>query len=158
MFKHGLMKLRRGAVRPIGLQSLPYQYTSTPLSVWQVRQFCKYYRKITPDVMKKLYWLENAYEKDPTNQKTTYKYFRELNRHGKHQTVVRLYNKYFDNYDTPIKGIAMFRDKIREQFEYAEDTIYTVKRAVEENEEEVILPDMPDKGKKTVFYKMIDFG
>ena len=89
--------------------------------------------------MKKLYWLENHYEQDPTNQKVAYKYFRELNRHGKHQTVVRLFNRYFDDYDRRIKGSGNLREKIKDQFQYAEDTIYSVKRAVEENDEEVIL-------------------
>ena len=52
----------------------------------------------------------------------------------------------------------MYRDKIKSQFEYAEDTIYAVKRAVEENEEEVILPDTNEKSNNTTFFKLIDFG
>jgi ATP-dependent metalloprotease len=117
-----------------------------------------YFRKITPEQMKVLYWLENQYEEDPRNQKAACKYFRELNRHGKHHTVVRLYNKYYDDYETSITGGSVIRDKIREQFVYAEDTIFSVKRAVEENEEEVILPDSSEKAKSTYLYKMIDFG
>jgi hypothetical protein len=128
------------------------------LSIAQMRTFCTHYRKITPDVMKKLYWLENHYEQDPRNQKTAYKYFRELNRHGKHHTVVRLYNKYYDDYDANIKGSSIMRDKLRNQFEYAEDTIYSVKRAVEENDEEVILPDLGEREGKTRIYKVIDFA
>ena len=88
--------------------------------------------------MKKLYWYESHYEQDPTNQKVAYKYFRELNRYGKHQTVIRLYNRYYDEYDKRISGSTNLRDKIKEQFEYAEDTLYSVKRAVEENDEEIM--------------------
>lgn len=152
-------KLRLGLTRYRPLLLGRYQTRRLDWSnLTAARLFSNYYRKITPDVMKKLYYLENYYEQDPTNQKAAYRYFRELNRHGKHHTVVRLYNRYFDDYDKRIKGGAVFREKLREQFEYAEDTIYSVKRAIEENEEEVILPESNNKGSKAIFYKMIDFG
>lgn len=159
MFKHGLLKLNAcRRTLPLSTKALWMKPRTNPWLAHHARMFSKYYRKITPDEMKKLYWLENQYEQDPINQKTAYRYFRELNRHGKHHTVVRLYNKYFDEYDRDIKGSSVLREKIRDQFEYAEDTIYAVKRAVEENEEEVILPEPQEKGDKTMFYKMIDFG
>jgi len=159
MFKYGCFKLQNSRLLlPTSMKSIQSNLKASSLSLNQVRMFCKYYRKITPDVMKKLYWLENHYDQDPRNQKTAYKYFKELNRQGKHNTVVRLYNKYYDDYDINVKGSSILRDKLRDQFEYAEDTIFSVKRAIEENEEEVILPDIPDKGKNTTTYKVIDYG
>lgn len=158
MFKHTFSNLRKMRRAPVNISQMMLNQRMLVLNRYQTRLFVQYYRKITPDVTKKLYYLENHYEQDPRNQMVAYRYFRELNRHGKHHTVVRLYNKFYDDYDIRIKGSTVFRDKLREQFEYAEDTIYSVKRAVEENEEEVILPDVHEKDKKTVFYKFIDIG
>lgn len=59
----------------------------------------------------KLRLLQINHEKDPKNISTAYKYFKELNRVGMYQTVVRLYHKH--DYDDS--------DKLRMQYDYAVD-------------------------------------
>lgn len=61
--------------------------------------------------MERLRILQLNHEKDPKNIKATYLYFRELNRVGMYQTVVRLYHKY--DYDDS--------EKLRMQYDYAVD-------------------------------------
>lgn len=59
----------------------------------------------------KLRILQTNHEKDPKNTQAAYKYFKELNRVGMYQTVVRLYHKH--EYDDS--------DKLRMQYDYAID-------------------------------------
>ena len=45
---------------------------------------------------------------------------KELNKHGKHNTVMRLYDKY-DLDDTSLAD--PYREKVKEQYEFAKDNI-----------------------------------
>lgn len=55
--------------------------------------------------------LQNNHEADPKNVNSAHLYFRELNRVGMYQTVVRLYQKH--DYDDS--------EKLRMQYDYAVD-------------------------------------
>lgn len=61
------------------------------------------------------------HEKDPSNFRTAYKYFKELNRVGMHQSVIRLYHKY--DYEEKDKKILL-------EYEYAVDHIDHIKGMV----------------------------
>ena len=60
---------------------------------------------------------QRKFDSDPTNPTTAYKYFRELNRHQKFQTVIRLYERYETDYRT-IRDFEL-QDKVRDQYSYA---------------------------------------
>lgn len=53
-----------------------------------------YEAEMTLDDVKKLHRLQSDFEKDPSNMQVAYEFFSELNRHGKYNTVIRLYDKY----------------------------------------------------------------
>jgi hypothetical protein len=86
-----------------------------PFSLYSVhmRAFCTPFKpkKLSLEMTEKLRILQLNHEKEPKNVQTAYKYFKELNRVGMYQTVVRLYHKY--DYDDS--------DKLRMQYDYAVD-------------------------------------
>lgn len=49
---------------------------------------------MTLDDVQKVHRLQNDFEKEPHNSQVAYELFTELNKHGKYNTVVRLYDKY----------------------------------------------------------------
>ena len=69
------------------------------------------------ELVERLRVLQSNYEKEPRNVKAAYQYFRELNRVGMYQTVVRLYHKY--DYDDS--------EKLRMQYDYAVDHLYQMR-------------------------------
>jgi len=95
--------------------------TIRPYSLHQFnfRTFCSPYAKkeLSIELTERLRGLQKNYEKDPRNTTTAYLYFRELNRVGMHQTVVRLYlnNEYDDS------------EKLRMQYDYAVDHLDQVR-------------------------------
>jgi hypothetical protein len=50
--------------------------------------------EMTFEDVKKLHRLKEQFEKDPSNTQNAYELFAELNRHGKYNTVIRLYDKH----------------------------------------------------------------
>jgi hypothetical protein len=46
------------------------------------------------DAIHRLHELQTQFESEPTNTRHAYYYFSELNKHGKYNTVVRLYDKH----------------------------------------------------------------
>ena len=78
-----------------------------------LRTFCTQYKtkKLSLELVEKLRNLQRTHESDPKNINAAYQYFKELNRVGMYQTVVRLYHKY--DYDDS--------EKLRMQYDYAVD-------------------------------------
>ena len=62
---------------------------------------------------------QRKFDADQTNHVAAYKYFRELNRHHKFQTVTRLYEKYENDYRFS-NGRGHAPEKIKEQYAYAQ--------------------------------------
>ena len=60
---------------------------------------------------------QRLFDSAPTNMRYATIYFRELNRHQKFSTVVRLYEKYETEYRAN-KDFKM-QDKVRDQYSYA---------------------------------------
>ena len=56
---------------------------------------------MTLDDVRALGRYQEIFEKDPGSVKNAYKVFRELNRHGRYMTVVRLYDKHELQYASP---------------------------------------------------------
>lgn len=71
--------------------------------------------------VEKLRIFQLNYEKDPTNPKSAWRYFKELNRVGMHQTVVRLYNNY--DYEETDRKLML-------EYEYAVDHIDQIRGMV----------------------------
>lgn len=92
---------------------LMHQYRPLSMHFMPMRNFCTPYKskKMSLELVERLRVLQSNYEKDPRNIKAAYQYFRELNRVGMYQTVVRLYHKY--DYDES--------EKVRMQYDYAVD-------------------------------------
>jgi len=57
---------------------------------------------------------QRQFEESPTDLSKAYRYFRELNRHQKFQTVIRLYEKYETDYRTTQE--YHLQDKVRDQY------------------------------------------
>ena len=64
---------------------------------------------------------QRRFDAAPTNMEAAAKYFRELNRNQKFQTVIRLYEKYEEIYRT--NQDYKMQDKVREQYAYAQTNL-----------------------------------
>lgn len=76
--------------------------------------------EMTLDDVQRLHRLQNDFEKDPLNVQAAYELFTELNKHGKYNTVIRLFDKYelaFSSTKDP------YTDRMRSQYEFARDNI-----------------------------------
>ncbi len=72
------------------------------------------------DDVQRLYRLQSDFERNPQNMQTAYDLFTELNRLGKFNTVMRLYDKYelaFISHKEP------YAERMQAQYEYARDNI-----------------------------------
>jgi len=78
--------------------------------------------------------LQLNHEKDPKNINAAYRYLKELNRVGMHQTVIRLYHKY--DYEDSDRRIQL-------EYEYAVDHIDQIKGMIMAAQ---MYPQMEDKG------------
>ena len=98
--------------RPTGVLRMMHMPGST-IFRFNMRNFCTAFKKkkLNLELMERLRILQLNHEKDPKNIKAAYLYFRELNRVGMYQTVVRLYHKH--DYDDS--------EKLRMQYDYAVD-------------------------------------
>ena len=72
--------------------------------------------------------LQKNFERDPQNSIAAWEYFRELNRQGKFLTVIRLYKT--DELQLLDKRNGEYREKIREQYFYAADTMKYLDKAM----------------------------
>ena len=75
------------------------------------------------------------FDQDPTNFQICHSYFRELNRNGLYQNVIRLYQKNQDYYQSIDKELST---KLRHQYEYAIDHLdqYSfIQQTLENNEQ-----------------------
>jgi hypothetical protein len=71
-----------------------------------------------------LYEYMRIFEEDPQNMESTYKLFREFNKHGMYISVIRLFYK--NNLDQ-VSPTKTFYDQMRSQFDYAKDHIEQIK-------------------------------
>ena len=72
------------------------------------------------DDTQKLHKLQSQFERDPLNVQAAYDLFSELNRHGRYNTVIRLYDKHELAYASAKDPYA---DRMRSQYEFARDNI-----------------------------------
>ena len=72
------------------------------------------------DDVNKLHRLQSDFEKDPMNMQTAYELFSQLNRHGKYNTVIRLYDKYELAYSSMKEA---YTERMQSQYEFARDNI-----------------------------------
>ena len=93
-------------------------------------------KKLNLELAEKLRILQAHYEKDPKNASAVYQYFRELNRIGMYQTVVRLYHK--NDYDDS--------EKIRMQYDYAVDHLEQMRGVLNSNQ---LYQSIEDKSQHT---------
>lgn len=70
---------------------------------------------------------QKKFEADPNNVDNAFYYFRELNRNGKFQTVVRLYAKYELPY--AYNSNHRFYEKVKQQYTYAQENLESIRRA-----------------------------
>jgi hypothetical protein len=100
-------------MNPYRMSQMMNRYSPMSLYGFPIRTFCTPYKKkkLSLELIERLRILQLNHEKDSKNVKAAYHYFRELNRIGMHQTVVRLYHKY--DYDDS--------EKLRMQYDYAVD-------------------------------------
>ena len=96
-------------------------------------------KKLNLELAEKLRILQANFEKDPKNVTAVYQYFRELNRIGMYQTVVRLYHKseYGDS------------EKIRMQYDYAVDHLEQMRGILNSNQ------NIEDKSQYTTLPKYL---
>lgn len=76
---------------------------------------------MTLDDVKRLHRLQTDFEKDPSHSQHAYDLFTELNRHGKYNTVIRLYDKHelaFSSTKDP------YTDRMQAQYEFAKDNLH----------------------------------
>lgn len=83
---------------------------------------------VSPHDTDKLLLLQKNFEKDSKNAVAAWEYFRELNRQGKFLTVIRLYKT--DELQLLDKRNGDYREKIREQYFYAADTLKYLDKAL----------------------------
>lgn len=100
-------------INPYRMTHMMNTYRPMSLYGFTFRSFCTPYKKkkLSLELIERLRILQLNHEKDPKNIKAAYHYFRELNRVGMYQTVVRLYHK--NEYDDS--------EKLRMQYDYAVD-------------------------------------
>mmetsp|Transcript_45927 Transcript_45927/g.33675 ORF Transcript_45927/g.33675 Transcript_45927/m.33675 type:complete len:140 (-) Transcript_45927:1297-1716(-) len=72
---------------------------------------------------------EKKFINEPSEVEHAFNYFRELNRHGKYHTVLRLFNKH--EMVLSYKRQSPFYEKIMEQVDYARENIESLKKAVD---------------------------
>ena len=106
------------------------------------RTFCTAFKrkKLSLDLTERLRTLQIDYEKDPQNINNAYKYFKELNRVGLYQVVVRLYHK--NNYDDT--------DKLKMQYDFAVDHLNQMRGLMNTNQ---LYPIFEDKNQNTTVTK-----
>ena len=82
--------------------------------------FSEKFIKLDDNAMKhSLMERQRKFDGNPVNAKFAYKYFRELNRHQKFETVKRLYEKHETDYRITKGGDFALQDKVIEQYMYA---------------------------------------
>jgi hypothetical protein len=64
--------------------------------------------------------LQSEFERNHTNLQVAYELFTELNRLGKYNTVIRLYDKYEMTF---VGQREMYADRLHAQYEFAKDNI-----------------------------------
>jgi ATP-dependent Zn protease len=62
---------------------------------------------------------QRKFDSNPVNSRFAYKYFRELNRHQKFETVRRLYEKHETDYRIDAHADFDLQDKVTAQYNYA---------------------------------------
>lgn len=72
------------------------------------------------DDVQRLYRLQGDFEKEPHNMQAAYELFTELNKLGKYNTVMRLYDKYELVF---VSQKDHFAERMQSQYELAKDNI-----------------------------------
>ena len=75
---------------------------------------------MTVDDAKRLHRLQTEFEKDPQNVQNAYELFAELNRHGKYNTVIRLYDKHELAFSSTKDT---YTDRMQSQYDFARDNL-----------------------------------